>query len=538
MLCDPHYAASAEYRALWTRLGRGEYDHGVYKRIAKNGEERWIQASYNPVMAGGKPYKIVKFATDITAVRRKAAEDDGKITAISRTQAVIEFTPDGEVITANQNFLDCLGYRLDEIAGRHHAMFCEPAFRDSPQYGKFWQGLASGQPATAEFKRIGKHGKVVWIQASYNPIFDADGRVFKVVKFATDISERVRAVDEIAGSLSALAKGDLTATIDRPFIPTLEQIRTDFNIALEKLSAAMRDVARNAEGIAAGSGEIHRGADGLSIRTEQQAAAVEETASALEEVTATVADSAKRAAEAGALVRNTKESAERSGAVVTSAITAMGEIETSSREIGNIIGVIDDIAFQTNLLALNAGVEAARAGEAGKGFAVVAQEVRELAQRSAQAAKEIKALITRSSEQVRRGVSLVGETGSSLQAILAQVGEINGNVAAIVEASREQAAGLQEISKAVNLMDENTQQNAAMVDEASGSSRQLAAEAAALRDLLARFRFGQPSSVTVAAKQISSGKMSAPPAARATKMSLRTASAGAAVTAADHWEEF
>jgi methyl-accepting chemotaxis protein len=538
MFCDPAYVKSADYKAFWDNLGRGEYNEGLYKRLGKAGNEIWIQASYNPVLSGGKPYKIVKFATDVTASTTRSAEAEGKVAAISRTQAVIEFTPKGDVLWANENFLSCLGYELNEISGRHHSMFCEPSFRDSPDYAEFWRNLEAGQPKSAEFKRIGKGGKVVWIQASYNPIFDAEGRVFKVVKFATDITERVRAVEELAGSLHALSQGDLTAQIDKPFIPTLEQIRTDFNEALQKLALAMRGVGENAEVIASGSAEISSAAGNLARRTEQQAAAVEETAAALEEISRTVTDSAKRAEEAGQLVRQTQKSAQHSGAVVENAISAMGEIANSSKQISSIIGVIDDIAFQTNLLALNAGVEAARAGEAGKGFAVVAQEVRELAQRSAGAAREIKTLINTSAEQVNRGVSLVSDTGTSLREILSQVNDINSNVLAIVEASREQSVGVREISNAVNSMDENTQQNASMVEETTAASHNLAKEAENLRALLLRFRFAKQSS-----GRINETRRDQQPQAASVRRTVgkvaRAASGGAAAArATEGWEDF
>lgn len=538
LFCDPAYTRSQDYKAFWARLGSGKCDAATYKRIGKGGREVWIQASYNPVMSGGKPYKVIKFATDITAAKLKAAEDEGKINAISRIQAVIEFTPTGEILTANDNFLSCLDYQLAEIAGKHHSMFCEPAFRDSPDYRQFWKKLAGGEAIAQEFKRIGKGGKVVWIQASYNPIFDADGRVFKVVKFATDITERVRAVDDLAVGLTALSHGDLTAQIEKPFIPTLEKIRIDFNEAVAKLAEAMRTVGENAEGIAGGSSEIRQASDSLAKRTEQQAAAVEETAAALEEISRTVTDSAKRAEEAGGLVSRTKSGAEHSGAVVRNAVGAMDQIENSSKEISNIIGVIDDIAFQTNLLALNAGVEAARAGEAGKGFAVVAQEVRELAQRSATAAKEIKTLISTSSEHVKRGVALVGETGKALEQIIAQVEDINGNVVAIVEASREQSTGIREISNAVNSMDQNTQQNAAMVEETTAASHSLAREAETLRNLLAQFRFGQHSSHRIAQARPDARPV-ASPARNLMATVARAASGGAAAAqATDSWEEF
>ncbi|CAN7225642.1 PAS domain-containing methyl-accepting chemotaxis protein [Rhizobium sp. LjRoot30] len=488
MFVDPAEANSAEYRDFWKRLGEGELDRRQYRRIGKGGREIWIEASYNPVLRNGKPYKVVKFATDITAQKLKGAEDAGKLDALSRAQAVIEFTPAGDILTANQNFLATLGYQLSEIEGRHHAMFCEPDYARSAEYREFWERLRNGEFVAEEFLRFGKGGKRVWIQASYNPILDMDGRVFKVVKFATDITGRVENVETLAGSLGKLAEGDLTLALENPFIPSLERLRIDFNLAVAKLADAMRTVGENAQAIAAGSSQIRAAAVDLSKRTEQQAASIEETAAALEQITTTVADSSRRAEDAGKLVNDTRDNAQASGDVVRMAIVAMGQIETSSNEISKIIGVIDDIAFQTNLLALNAGVEAARAGEAGKGFAVVAQEVRELAQRSAKAAKEIKGLINTSAEQVKNGVSLVGETGEALQRIVQQVQDVNTNVAAIVDVSKEQAIGLREINISMNTMDQGTQQNAAMVEQSTAASSNLATEAEALFQLLSQFK--------------------------------------------------
>ena len=534
MFVDPADSASPDYRVFWERLAAGHFDRRQYRRIGKGGREIWIEASYNPVLRGGKTYKVVKFATDITATKLKAAEDAGKLDALSRAQAVIEFTPAGDIITANENFLKTLGYQLAEIQGKHHAMFCDPQYARSADYGRFWERLRSGEFIAEEFTRIGRNGSKIYIQASYNPILGLDGKVFKVVKFATDVTGRVENVMALGGGLQSLSEGDLCAGLQQPFIPSLDQLRLDFNTAADKLRSAMRNVGVNAKAIASGSVEIREAAGQLAKRTEQQAASVEETAAALEQITQTVAGSTRRAEEAGKLVADARINAEKSGIVVGRAIEAMGAIDKSSKEIANIIGVIDDIAFQTNLLALNAGVEAARAGEAGKGFAVVAQEVRELAQRSATAAKEIKTLINQSTEQVKAGVNLVAETGNSLQRISSQVQEIDTNVLAIVEGAREQSVGLREINTAVNTMDQGTQQNAAMVEESTAASHGLANEAQLLFQLISQFNVGSETSTQV--YTLSRPSEPAPSPARQLRRNLARAVSGNLAT--NEWEEF
>ena len=489
---DPVEVVSREYQQLWESLRRGEFQRRQFRRIAKSGKEIWIEASYNPVLKRGRPFKVIKFATDITASKLRSMDDAGIITALQNTQAVIQFNSLGEILDANDNFCNALGYNISEILGKHHRMFCPADYANSEDYRQFWQKLGRGESFANEFLRIGKGGKEVWIQAAYNPIIDPNGKVCKVVKIATDVTERMGALSSVAGALKALANGNLMQNLEKPFVPTMEALRQDLNEAIAKLRSAMQSVGHNAKVIACGSREIRIFADELARRTERQAAAVEQTAAALEEITSTVVDSNRRADEARSLVASASTDAERSGLIVKKAIVAMGEIEGSSQKISNIIGVIDDIAFQTNLLALNAGVEAARAGESGKGFAVVAQEVRELAQRSAKAAKEIKILINASGEHVKRGVTFVGETSKSLTSIVGQVKEIDREVEAIVKASKEQAISLKEINQSVNMVDQANQQNAALVAESTAASYGLAQEAQALFGLLGQFQAELP----------------------------------------------
>jgi methyl-accepting chemotaxis protein len=363
---------------------------------------------------------------------------------------------------------------------------------------------------------------------------------------AKDAADTQAAVDALAFGLNRLSDGDVAYRINETFVEHLDGLRESFNASLEKLQDALRAVGDNARVINSGAGEIRSAADDLARRTEQQAASLEETAAALEQITTTVRDSTRRAEEVGVLVERARVGAEKSGAVVRQAVGAMNEIEKSSGEIGNIIGVIDDIAFQTNLLALNAGVEAARAGEAGKGFAVVAQEVRELAQRSANAAKEIKLLINTSGNQVRAGVALVGETGSALVLIEKEVTEITGHVRAIVEAAREQSTGISEINTAVNTMDQGTQQNAAMVEQTNAASHTLASEASSLNDLLGQFNIGNGSSRPAAPALRAAGASSRPVASPARALTSKLAgsfgrggsTAAARAPSNDSWEEF
>lgn len=479
LFAGPAVAASPEYRQFWEKLNRGEFHSGEYKRYGKNGKEVWLQATYNPIIGpDGKPFKVVKYATDVTASKLENADYLGQIEAINRSQAVVQFNMDGTLISANDLFLKTMGYTLDEIQGKPHRLFVEPDEAESAEYRQFWQNLNQGQFDSGEYKRIGKGGKTVWLQASYNPILDLNGKPFKVVKYAADITaEKNQATQtlaqifsEVSNVMNQMSSGDLTHKITGQYDGIYQDCKNAINDTLDKLSEIFSQINQSAEIINNTSKEIASGNNNLSHRAEQQAANLQETAASMEELTATVKKNADNAQEANKVAENAKTLAEKGGDVVKAAIDAMAEINASSNKIADIISVIDEIAFQTNLLALNASVEAARAGDQGRGFSVVASEVRNLAKRSATAARESKELIHNSMQKVRTGRDFVNQTGTALNDIVDSVKKVGDLISMIASASAEQSSGISQINQAVTQMDELTQQNAALAEEASAAS--------------------------------------------------------------------
>jgi methyl-accepting chemotaxis protein len=370
MFVDTDYANSADYAEFWSSLARGQYKSAEFRRIAKDGSHVWIQASYNPILGrDGKPYKVIKFATDITAQKNRTADYEAQIQAISKSQAVIEFDLDGTIRTANENFLNALGYSLDEIAGQHHRMFVDPDHARSSEYSAFWDKLRSGAFHAGEYRRIAKDGRDVWIQASYNPIFDSSGKPTKVVKYATDVTAVVEDRRRMA---------EIQETIDKELAEIAE--------TMTRTSAS--------------------GADAASTTSET----VQAVSAATEQMSSSIRQIGAEVDRASDMTRTTVAAAEESG----NAISGLAE---AAAKIGDVVELIDDIANQTNMLALNATIEAARAGEAGKGFAVVASEVKSLANQTAKATDEIRNLVARVQQSTEGSVASIASISEAITAL-------------------------------------------------------------------------------------------------------------------------
>lgn len=474
MFVDRETSGSAEYSQFWQRLNAGEFLSAEYRRIGKNNKEVWLQAVYSPILdANGKPFKVVKYASDITQNKIMNADFKGQIEAISKSQAVIEFNMDGIIQSANENFLKTMGYTFEEIKGRHHKMFVDSEYEKSTEYSEFWNHLRSGKFLVAEYKRIAKGGVEVYLQASYNPILDMNGHPFKVVKYATDITSRKLAVAAISETLLQLSQGNLGARVNGEFDKEFTVLQEALNSTMERLNSTMLNVLNASEQLQSAAEQLSATVQSISQSATEQAASVEETSSSLEEMISTIAQNAENAKTTDGLANKSAGEAEEGGQSVQETLEAM-------KLISEKISIIEEIAYQTNLLALNAAIEAARAGEHGKGFAVVASEVRKLAERSQGAAQEISSLAISS-------VQIAEQAGHLLSVIVPNIKKTADLVQEISYSSEQQKTGVDQINSAIRQLDLVAQQNASASEQLAATAEEMNGQAESLVSIMNYF---------------------------------------------------
>lgn len=487
-LMDPDDPTTHAQKDFWPQLRAGIPQSGEYKRIAKDGSRFWISATYTPVRdASGHVVQVAVFATDITAAKAEAQSAIGKVRALSRSQAMIEFTPTGEILDANENFLTTMGYQLDEIRGRHHSIFMPPEAAASPEYADFWAALGAGQSRSGEFRRIDKAGRDVWISGTYSAVMDDAGKVRSVVKMALNITERKAAVNAMIAGMQAVKSGDLTyrmAVVKSGEFLSMQETFNETTVGLEGMISQIRQRAgtMNDEAV-----QIARGASDLAQRGETQAASLEETAAAVEEISGNITMTSQSARQADSAARDALAVVLKGAEVVSEAIAAIERIDEHTKQMGEFTRVIEGFAFQTNLLSINAAVEAARAGEVGRGFAVVANEVRNLAQQSAKASQSIADLIGKSETEVKAGVRLARDAGTSLDQIQTAVRGVVENITGIAHATTEQSTGVREVSAALAQLDNVNQANLSMSEQYATAAASLSSQVEELGAMMDRF---------------------------------------------------